>query len=116
MEKYKKTFYCLVYLAHLEQKKFLKFFHLAIHRCHPLKPSTAATHRITATTAASHHGGWGQCQWWMLVVVGGSSRCQRWLAVVGGVGWQGWELVAAVVMGCDRRCEHRVLLDLVPSV
>ena len=48
---------------------------------------------------------------WCLVasMVGGSSGCPK-SAVVGSVGWQWWVLVAAVVVGCDNRCRHRVLL------
>ena len=44
----------------------------------------------------------------------GSGGCQRWW--VCGVGWQGWVMVATVVLGCDSRCGHRVLLYSVPGL
>ena len=75
----------------------LKFF----HHCHPpfhcqsLAPSTETTHHPhqplmhpTATTHRCNPPWWvASVQWW-LAVVGGSSGCQRWLATMGGDGWQ----------------------------
>jgi len=77
------------FLAHLEQKFFLNFFHLATHHCFPLDPLFAATHHrhqplMHPTAVVDTGGGWHQ--WWF-VVLGSSSGSQR-LAVVGGDGWQ----------------------------
>ena len=108
---FKKNHVCFLgFLAHLEQKIFLNFFHLATHHRHPLDPSfpptTYAPHCrhppwwVVAVVDAG--GGWHQ--WWF-VVVGGSSGCQR-LAVVSGVGWQWWVLqwwgvaIADAGIGC----------------
>ena len=73
-------------------------------------------HPTADTPAATHHGEWCccGCLWLVASVVVGSGGCQRWW--IGGVGWQWWVMVATVVLGCDSRCRHRVLLDSVPGL
>ena len=97
--------------AHTPLKIFWSFFTLppttnAPHCCNsPLSPP------MESGSAVDTGGGWHQ--WWLGVVIG-SSGFQRWW--VSGVGWQWCLFVATVVLGCDSRCGHRVLLDSVPGL
>ena len=112
MDKTKKDMLFFGLLAHLEQK-FLIFIHLATHHCHPLDHQLLPPHPhqpLMYPTAATHNGGW--LQWWMALVVGGSSGCYR-LAVEDGVGgsdvcwWQQWWWVAIADVGigcCLTQC------------
>ena len=124
-KKQKKTCCFLGFLAHLEQKIFFKsFFTLqpttATHWSHQLPPPITTTNYwctpLPTPTTATHHGEWcsGRCLWLVASVVVGSGGCQRWW--VGGVGWQWWVMVATVVLGCNSRCGHRVLLDSVSGL
>ena len=84
------------FLAHLEQKKIMKFFHVATHHCHPMEPSTATIncrHPSTPPTTnvpntTTHH-----CEWC-------SGRCccisGGWVVAVG-VRGGGWVVFLAVV-------------------
>ena len=84
-----------------------------INCCHPSPSSTTdAPHCChqpwTMVSCAVADAGDRWHQWW-LALVGGCSGYQRWR--VGGVGWQWRLLVATVVLGCNSRYGHRVLLD-----
>ena len=125
MDKTKKKTCCFLgFLAHLEQKNLWSFFTLqpttATHWSHQLPPPITATNYwctpLPTPTTAIYHGEWcsGGCLWLVASVVVGSGGCQRWW--VGGVGWQWWVMAATVVLGCNSRCGHRVLLDSVPGL